>query len=387
MAELGSGTRCFVAVMAAAGVIVCGCAGKGPAEVARDYLDGLKLYNYRACYQMLSHQDRADLTMESFLTEPPLAPDVSRDWFKAVLRVVNYEVGLTRADGRNRAVVEVRTTRPDLPLWERTIDATIDPGASPDEKAQKTLDDGSYPKLSYDDEIVTVRQHGFWRVLADFPVREKAEKKHREALSAYHRHDYDKAIAVYQTTLSELSMKRTTGGAGLRFIYQRELNQIESVKNHAAEERAYIPKLALSNVAMKMSASHLPGMFGEIKNTGGRAVDEVICTVTYYAATGQNRKAVYSEEHTIIATPLEFVNFSRPVLPFVPSEARNFGFTLTAPAEIQRQATPDVRVTAIAFTQSTAPLPNLPSAEKASSTQPAQSQVPSATASPSPASR
>jgi hypothetical protein len=58
-----------------------------------------------------------------------------------------------------------------------------------------------------------------------------------------------------------------------------------------------------------------------------------------------------------VATPLEFTNFGRPVLPFVPGETRSFGFRLTASPEVQQKATPDLTVTSIVFTQSSAPLP------------------------------
>ncbi len=59
----------------------------------------------------------------------------------------------------------------------------------------------------------------------------------------------------------------------------------------------------------------------------------------------------------VSAGTLEFTNFGRPVLPFVPGETRNFGFKLTAPTDIQQKATPDLTVTSIVFTQSSAPLP------------------------------
>jgi hypothetical protein len=66
---------------------------------------------------------------------------------------------------------------------------------------------------------------------------------------------------------------------------------------------------------------------------------------------------VYSEAHTPITTPLEFTNFARPVLPFVPGETRSFGFKLTAPEDVQQKAKLDLNITSIIFTQSSAPLP------------------------------
>ena len=77
---------------------------------------------------------------------------------------------------------------------------------------------------------------------------------------------------------------------------------------------------------MKMSASRVPGIFGKMTNTGDKAIDEVQFTVTYSEGKGKTKKEVFSEVHTPIATPLEFTNFGRPVLPFVPGETRQLRF-------------------------------------------------------------
>src|SRR2546430_9544968 len=44
-----------VALLAAA--MLSGCSGGGPKKAAQNYTDNLKLFNYPACYQALSHQD------------------------------------------------------------------------------------------------------------------------------------------------------------------------------------------------------------------------------------------------------------------------------------------------------------------------------------------
>jgi hypothetical protein len=131
----------------------------------------------------------------------------------------------------------------------------------------------------------------------------------------------------------------------------------------------------LSDVDLKMSASRVPGIFGKMTNSGDKAIDEVQFTVTYYEGKGKNKKAVLTEVHTPVATPLEFTNFARPVLPFVPGETRSFGFRLTAPTEVQMKSSPDLSVTSIAFTQSAAPLPKpaTPSPSPAASPSPGAS--------------
>ena len=94
----------------------------------------------------------------------------------------------------------------------------------------------------------------------------------------------------------------------------------------------------------------------------------------------------------MIVTPIEFVGFVRPVLPFVPGETRDFGFELTAPAQIQQQSEPSLTVDSLVFTQSRAPLPKLaienltpgPQSSASPSSKPSPSQSPRPRATPGP---
>lgn len=337
---------------------VAGCGTKP--TTAQTYIDELKLYNYPACYKLLSHQDRTARTLDEFLTEVPLAAPVGRAWFRQILRVSNYRVDGIKMLGDAKAVVTVRITRPDLPLWERTIDAEAGSTKAPDPLAERSLSEGKYPKISYEDNVVLVREGSRWRILVDFPKKETVYKQHQEALKLYHEHDYDKAIALYHKLIDELDTEQATGNEGLKFLYGRELRDIQNVKSQVAAAKAYIPNLKLSDVKTGMAASQVPGMFGKVSNTGDRAIDEVDCTVSYYEGKGRHRRVVYTEKHPIIANPIEFIDFARPVLPLVPGETRQFGFTLDAPIKIQRRASPVVKVTNLVFTQSKAPLPKLP---------------------------
>ena len=376
--------------MLAAGVVcaflMAGCQGRTPQSAAQTYLSNLKFYNYPACYQALSHQDQLDRTMDQFLVEIPMAPEVSRDWFKGVLRTYDYKVGDSKTDG-GKAIVTVGVTRPDLALWERTVDASLSGSATPDSIAQKNLAEGTYPKISYDDNLVLVNEGGEWRLLVNFPFRENIVKEHKDAVDLYHKHDYDKAIAAYQKILDELDKEQATGNTGLKFQYGRELADIQNAQKQIPDAQAYVPKIALSDVDMKMSASRVPGIFGKMTNSGDKAIDEVQFTVTYSEGKGKKKKEVFSEVHTPVATPLEFNNFGRPVLPFVPGETRSFGFRLTAPTDIQQKATPDLTVTSIVFTQSSAPLPKpaAPSPSPGASPAAAASAASAPPAAPSPA--
>jgi TolA-binding protein len=369
------------------------CQGNTPQRAADTYLSNLKLYNYPAAYQELSHQDQVDRTIDQFLLEIPMAPDVNKDWFKAVLRAYDYKVGDSKTEG-DKAIVTVNVTRPDLALWERTVDAQVSGETTPDSIAQKNLTENSYPKVTYDDNIVMVNQGGEWKVSYNFPFKENILKEHRDAVDLYHKHDYDKAIAAYQKIIDELDKDQSTDNAGLKYQYGRELAAIQNSQKQLSDAQAYVPKIALSDVDLKMSASRVPGIFGKMTNSGDKALDEVQFTVTYYEGKGKNKKAVLTEIHTPVATALEFTNFARPVLPFVPGETRNFGFKLTAPTDVQMKSSPDLTVTSIVFTQSSAPLPKpaapspspgaSPAASPAAGASPAAS---AAAAAPSPAAK
>jgi len=376
------------AMFAAAAVCafaVAGCQGHTPQRAAGTYLSNLKFTNYPACYEELSHQDQIDRTMDQFLSEIPMAPDVSKDWFKSILRAYEYKVGDSKTDG-DKAIVTVSVTRPDLALWERTVDASLTGDESPDPVAQHDLMQSTFPKVTYDDNMVMVNQGGQWRLLVDFPFKENIIKEHAAAVDLYHKHDYDKAIAAYQKILDELDKEQATGNAGLKFHYGRELADIQNVQKQLPDAQAYIPKIALSDVDMKMSESRVPGIFGKMTNSGDKAIDEVQFTVTYTEGKGKTKKEVFSEVHVPIATPLEFTNFVRPVRPFVPGETRNFGFRLSAPTDIQQKATPDLTVTSIVFTQSGAPLPKLaapsPSPQASPAAAAAAASAPAAAAAP-----
>ena len=332
------------------------CQGHTPQRAADTYLSNLKLYNYPAAYQELSHQDQVDRTIDQFLTEIPMAPDVNKDWFKAVLRAYDYKVGDSKTEG-DKAIVTVSVTRPDLALWERTVDSQVSGETTPDSIAQKNLTENAYPKVTYDDNIVMVNQGGEWRLVYNFPFKENILKEHKDAVDLYHKHDYDKAIAAYQKIIDELDKDQSTGNAGLKWQYGRELAAIQNSQKQLSDAQAYVPKIVLNDVDLKMSASRVPGIFGKMTNSGDKALDEVQFTVTYYEGKGKNKKAVLTEIHTPVATALEFTNFARPVLPFVPGETRNFGFKLTAPTDVQMKSSPDLTVTSIVFTQSGAPLP------------------------------
>jgi hypothetical protein len=197
----------MLAAVAVCAFLLTGCGGHSPQNAADTYLSNLKFYNYPATYQALSHQDQVDRTMDQFLTEIPMAPDVSRDWFKGILRTYDFKVGDAKIDG-DKAVVTVSVTRPDLALWERTVDAGLSGDQTPDSIAQKNLTDNTYPKVTYDDNIVMVQQGGEWRVLVDFPFKENIVKEHKDAVDLYHKHDYDKAIAAYQKILDELDKEQ-----------------------------------------------------------------------------------------------------------------------------------------------------------------------------------
>lgn len=373
------GPRLLALALVNAAALLAGC-GQSPQRLATRYLADLQQFNYPACYATLTDEDRAARSLKQFLTEIPLAPDADPIWFRAILFSTRYEVGQPQVNGE-RAVVPVKVTMPDLTLWERTIDAKAGPQDSLNAAADKSLETGLYPKLRFEDALVIIKQQHQWRVVADFARRDLIRDGNRDAVGIYHKQDYTAAAAAYQALIAQLDKQEFSGSRGIEFFFKRKLKAIEDIQAQVPAAHAYISRLVLSDVAVKMSEARVPAIFGRITNAGDRAVDEVRLTVTYFAGRGAQQKLLYQESHSVIVTPIEFAGFIRPVLPFVPGETRDMGFELAAPVQIQQQSEPSLTVGSIVFTQSKAPLPSLAIENLTPAPQP--SGPPSSTPSPS----
>jgi len=97
--------------------VLSGCFRRSPYGIANRYIENLQQFNYAKCYSLLSVQDRADRPLNQFLTEVPLAPEVSPIWFRPILHVMRFELGDEhRTPDGTTAYVAVRITAPDLPL-------------------------------------------------------------------------------------------------------------------------------------------------------------------------------------------------------------------------------------------------------------------------------
>src|SRR5262249_10995840 len=156
-------------------------------------------------YSLLSTQDRADRPLHQFLTEIPLAPDVSPIWFRPILHVMHFELGDERRnpDGVT-AYVPVRITALNLPLWERTLDANAGSDGSPGQLVHQSLATGTYPTVTYDDEIFLVKDSHHWRIMAGFAARERVLDRHRQALLDFYEGRLGQVIAQYYSMISEL---------------------------------------------------------------------------------------------------------------------------------------------------------------------------------------
>jgi len=350
--------RILAAMLAAiAALILPGCERNSPHGIARRYLEALQRSNYAACYAMLSDQDRKDRTLAEFLTEIPLAPDVGPAVFRPVLQTMQFEPGEVRIVG-DSAFVSVTVTAPDLPRWERTLDAGAGTDHFGGRNAEHSLTAGDFPKVTYKDGIFLTREHHHWRVVADFTDRDRIVDLHRETIVEYHQFEYAKVILGYKSMIAELTRLKFSGAPGLAGRYQNELAGVLAAQTDVPAATAYAAKsLTLGDISMSMSEERVPAIFGSITNRGDRALDAVQIAVTWYEGRGKDLKVAYSEKHPIVITPIEFTDFSVPVVPFAPDEKRPFGFILTAPVQVQQDAAPYVTISAITFTYLKAPLP------------------------------
>jgi hypothetical protein len=357
--SLGPARVVIAAMIAIAALMLPGCERNSPRGVAHRYLENLHHSNYTTCYAMLADHDRKDRTLAEFLTEIPLAPDVGPALFRPVLRSLRFDLGDVHRDG-DEAGLPIGVTAPDLTLWERTLDATAGPDHTGGESAGRSLAADDFPKVTYDDGIFLTREHGHWRVVADFADRDRIVDLHREAIVEYHQYEYAKVIVDYKSMIAELDRIKFTGAPGLAARYRTELAAVQAAQADIPAVKAYATKsVRLGDIAMSMSEERVPAIFGTVTNTGNRALDAVQIAVTWYEGRGKNLKIAYVEKHPIVITPIEFTDFSVPVLPFVAGEKRSFGFILTSPVQVQQDAAPYVTISAITFTYLKAPLPKL----------------------------
>ncbi|HLW69132.1 MAG TPA: hypothetical protein VKS22_00775 [Candidatus Binataceae bacterium] len=340
--------RWFTSLLCA--MALAGCARRLPHGVAERYLENLQQFNYPACYELLSQDDHRDRALPEFLTEIPLAPDASPVWFRPLLHLTHYQLGAEERGANGlTATVPVRITAPDLPRWERSLNAAVGRGGVTTDAAQASLDRGNYPRWIYDDRIFLVKEHHRWRVVAGFAARDRIVDRHRQAMNDYFALRYDQAIAEWRSMIDDLSHQEGTGSTGLAARYSQELGRMERLRASRGEMDQYMAMLKLKNVAMKMSEDRVPAIFGDVSNTGDRPVDILILSVTWYEGRGKDLKQVDHEEHPIIITPLEFTDFTAPVAPLMPGESRPFGFTLSVAPAVQQVASPYVTISQLAF--------------------------------------
>jgi len=222
--------------------------------------------------------------------------------------------------------------------------------------AENQLAAGDYPRLTYHDQMVMVREGDEWHLLAGFAQREQIDQLHVQALSAYHQFEYDEALKSYHQMLERLGKAPFSASGELVFRLGREMKRVEAARASAAVARAYLPSLVIRNVQTKDAVSGGPAMFGQIVNSGDLALDEVELTVSYYSQAG---KLVYAEKHTPIALPLEFTDLDLPVVPFKPGETREIGIALRVPPDVQQQNKPQMTVSGVIFSEPFAAPPKL----------------------------
>ncbi len=350
----------LLCIIAALGLFLPRCdsappPGPDPRAAAQAYLTALKAGDYQTCYRMLVETDLVHGSLDGFLGQVPMAPNVERRWFGQMEAATEYRLGEVSQAG-DEAIVPVNVTTPNLVLWERMLGARNQTAQAVQSAAESQLADGDYPRLAYRDRIVMVREGDEWRLLAGFAQRERVARMHERALSAYHQMEYDEALNLYHQILERIGKVPFSGSGELADRLGREMKRVEAARAGAGAARSYLPRLVLKNVTTKEAVSGSPAMFGLLVNTGDAALDEVRLTMSYRSDAG---KVVYTETHTPIALPLEFTDFDVPIVPFRPGESRPIGIALTAPLDIQQQNKPQLTVSGVIFSQAPPAHPKL----------------------------
>jgi len=366
-------------VIAALGLLLgVGCAeapppGPSARDAALTYLAALKGGDYQTCYRMMAEKDLVNGSLDGFLGEIPMGPEVERRWFGQLEAATEYRVGTARERG-SEAIVPVNVTTPNLVLWERMLGARNETRQAVQARAEKQLANGDYPRLSYPDLLVMIREGDEWHVLAGFAQRARILRMREQALAAYHQLEYNQALVLYQQMLVRIAKAPFSASGELICMLTREMKRIEAARAGVVAAQFYLPKVWIKDVESKLTVAGPPGLFGQLVNSGDRSLDEVELTVSYYSDAG---KLIYSERHTPIAMPLEFTDFDLPIVPFAPGETREIGITLKAPVEVQQQYKPQMTVSGVIFSEPLAVPPKLAgSATAAADIQPSSPAAP-----------
>ncbi len=331
--------------------LMAGCwrgrGGAGAEAAARNYLVALKSGDYQTCYRMLAEKDLLHGSLGDFLGQIPLAPNVDQRWFDQIEAATEYRLG-PADESETQAILPVQVTTPNLVLWERMLAARSKDRKTLRQEAEKQLASGNFPCLKYEDQMVLVYEDDEWRLVAGFPLRAQIDALHDQALTAYHLLDYAKALKLYRQMLQRLEHARFTGRVELAERLGWEMKMVRSAAASAGAAQAYLPRVKLKDVAAKPSMAGTAGMFGEIVNSGDRALDQINLKVSYYSSQG---KLVYTETHTPFALPLRFTDFDMAMAPFAPGATRKFGIRLTAPADVQQDNNAQLTVSGVILSQ------------------------------------
>jgi hypothetical protein len=349
---------CLRAILALASVFLAvACARPGPQQTAQDYLQALESADYGRCYELLPASERAKLSPAAFAAEIPLAPDVTRAWFSRILHATDYRVNPPRTEGIT-ATVPVDVLTPNVALWQRQLGA-LNPEARPAAVARQ-LREHSYPVLSYRDNLVLVKEHRRWWISDGFEIRGQVDSLREKAVVAYHGYDFKLAVSLYKQLLAMLAEAPLSGSQGLSIRYGRELMVVEAALRQQPQEQAYLSNLLVQKLSREPTNTGQPGMFGEIRNAGARALDQVRLRVSYYPNSEGQQHALFYEEHTPLALPIGVTDFSSVQPELRPGDMVKFGFPLTAPADMQLHAKAVVSADAVIFSDASIAPPKLP---------------------------
>jgi hypothetical protein len=109
------------------------------------------------------------------------------------------------------------------------------------------------------------------------------------------------------------------------------------------EELDYLEKVIIRNVEIANAVLGGLGVFGEVKNTGDRTLDEVEITIYFLDKTG---KPIFEKKYY----PVLVSEMSVDNEPLKPGYARKFGVTADdAPSDWARKV--EVKITGVQFTQ------------------------------------
>jgi len=296
-----------------------------PESVIKAYYKALYNSDINEAYGLLADKDKNYMNFNRFSEKHsiPQAHLIKSKGPKETFRVGKIEVSGAKA------VAEVNIAELNMggivgTLFGSALLSDLDVDVKDKESVLNAVGDAfkdiDLPVL-FDLHIVQmVKEGGRWKILLNQEMMEKIKELKTQAEALAEANDFGSAIDKYNSIL-------ILGGENASFATERE--NIEKELIGISEIHNYLSKVQITNIRVGKGVTGEKGVFGEIKNTGDRTLDEV--EITIYCLDKEGIPVFDEDYHPVLVTEFSFGNDNKPLKP---NYSKKFGYKMDdAPSE------------------------------------------------------